>query len=171
MTNENFKCIKLIENGKKLKKKSSDELRVFLTHSKIVFVKVLKGGIEKLEYSIDMKNARCYNIDSLRTFVNTNNKDKNNNQSLSSKSKSYTSSNSSSSSTTKRDKETEELLDLVTQSKSALIIENYQSIFRILLINENVNIVNEWVSSINAIINQIVTIKSLHFTKLIIIQL
>jgi len=62
-----------------------------------LFVKIQKGGLEKLEFSLDLKNAKCFNSEALKNVNSNNNvysnKDKNNNQS-SSKSSSASSSKS-----------------------------------------------------------------------------
>jgi len=92
------------------RKKSIEDLHVFLASTKLIFSK-LKGGQEKFDFQIDMKGSRCYGTESLKN--NTLVKDKNNNQNIS-KSLPKTSS--------KRDKDTDEILDLIGNSKYAFIV-------------------------------------------------
>ncbi len=92
-------------------------MRVYLANPKVLFVKIQKGGLEKLEFSLDLKNAKCFNSEALKNVNSNNNvysnKDKNNNQSSS-----KSSSASSSKSNSKRDKEVDEIFELINNSKS-----------------------------------------------------
>lgn len=54
-----------------------------------------------------------------------------------------------------KEKERAEILDLVGSNKSALVVETLTG-YRILMISENDQVVNDWVYAINSIITQIV---------------
>jgi hypothetical protein len=144
----NFKCVKLAESGKKCKKKNLENFRVDLASTKLFFIK--EGKVPKLDLYIDFKGGKCYRVDKHSLSVNTT-------------LNSITLSGSSSTSTAtqkllkEKEKERTELLDLVGSSKSGFMVETLNG-YKMLVINENASLVGEWVSAINAIIQQIVSV-------------
>lgn len=119
-----------------------------------------KNGVEKLDLPIDLKreNASCYKVEIPRnsnssnsgSSSTTNSKDPNSNPSKNEKIKLQLKFG-------RKDKDLDELCDFIGMNKCGFVLETASG-YKLLIIHETESVVNEWVSEINSIISQNVSL-------------
>ena len=110
-----------------------------MASTKLLFVKMIKPS--KLDFLIDFKGGKCYKIDTSKSATP--------NPSLISSNKSLPKQAKD------RMKELTELIELIGINRYGFVIETLNG-YRMLLISDYANIVGDWVSAINSIIQQFV---------------
>lgn len=112
-----------------------------------------------MEFSLDFKGGKCYKIENQKSKLTNNSKDTNNNNNNGDESKI----------SKEKNKENAEIAELVG-TRNAFIIETTNG-YKILIINDNEKIIDEWVYAINSIITQfvfIIFIQNLEFSVVLI---
>lgn len=140
------------------RKKTIENYRIHLASTTLLLIST-KNGVEKLDLPIDLKRegASCCKVEIPRSSNSSSgssssrSKDPNNNTSKNEKIKLQLKFG-------RKDKDLDEICEFIGMNKCGFVLET-SSGYKLLIIHETESVVNEWVSEINSIISQNVSLK------------